>query len=209
MKEEQVAKQGGVGGVGGNPPAPPQVQESELPTDPVALSDEDQAYIDALVKLMHSKQTAPKVEDMLESGPPERSIPETALMINNMMEQEARKGGKPPTLEVLFQAGIVVVSDLIEIGNAKGIFNIQEEGDVALLLQNTMQKYVEKGLAEGTIDPIELQQKAEAMMTPEDREAGREMAQSAGLPVEPNEHTAMEVYATKKMRGAGMLKGGR
>ena len=185
------------------------VQESDLPIDPSALSDADQAYLDALVKLMHNRKTAPKVEDMLESGPPEKVIPQTALMVNNLMEQEARKGGKPPSLEVLFQAGIVVVGDLIEIGNAKGLWQIESEEDIGALLQATMQKYIEKGLKEGTIDPVELQQKAEAMMVQEDRDAGMKMAEREGIPVEPNEHTAMEVYADRKVRKAGMLKGGR
>jgi hypothetical protein len=186
-----------------------QVQPSELATEPTNLSDADQAYLNALVKLMHTKKTAGKVEDMLESGPPEKAIPETALMINGMMEGEARKGGRPPSLELLFQAGIVVVGDLIEIGNAKGIFDIQDEQEISALLQGTMQKYIEKGLQEGTIDPVELQQKAEAMLAPEDREAALGMAEREGIPVEPNEHTAMEVYADKKVRKAGMLQGGR
>ena len=186
-----------------------QVQPSELSTEPSNLSEADQSYLNALVKLMHTKKTAGKVEDMLESGPPEKAIPETALMINGMMEGEARKGGRPPSLELLFQAGIVVVGDLIEIGNAKGIFDIQDEQEISALLQGTMQKYIEKGLQEGTIDPVELQQKAEAMLAPEDREAALGMAEREGIPVEPNEHTAMEVYADKKVRKAGMLQGGR
>jgi hypothetical protein len=186
-----------------------QVQPSELATEPSNLSEADQSYLNALVKLMHTKKTAGKVEDMLESGPPEKAIPETALMINGMMEGEARKGGRPPSLELLFQAGIVVVGDLIEIGNAKGIFDIQDEQEISALLQGTMQKYIEKGLKEGTIDPVELQQKAEAMLAPEDREAALGMAEREGIPVEPNEHTAMEVYADKKVRKAGMLQGGR
>jgi hypothetical protein len=130
-------------------------------------------------------------------------------MINSMMEQEARKGGRPPSLELLFQAGIVVVGDLIEIGNAKGIFDIQDEQEIGAILQGTMQKYIEKGLKDGTIDPVELQQKAEAMLAPEDREAALGMAEREGVPVEPNEHTAMEVYADKKVRKQGMLQGGR
>jgi hypothetical protein len=185
-----------------------QVQPSELPTEASNLSDSDQAYLNALTKLMHTKKTAPKIEEMLQSGPPEKVIPETALMINKLMEDEARKGGKPPSLELLFQAGILVVSDLLEIGNLLGAFEIVDEQEVTAILQATMQKYIEKGLKEGTIDPIELQQKAEAMLAPEDREGGIAMAEREGIPVEPNEHTAMEVYADKKVRKAGMLKGG-
>ena len=193
----------------GGPPVEQGVQESDLPTEAQNLSEEDQGYLNGLVKLMHSKKTAPAIEDMLESWEPEKSIPLTALKVNEMMEQEARKGGKPPSLELLFSSAIVVVSDLVAIGNAKGIFEVVEEEHVAAILQATIQQYVEKGLEEGTIDPVELQQKAEAMMTPEDREAGINMGATDGIPTSPNEHTAMEVYADRKVRKAGMLQGGR
>jgi len=188
----------------------PQVEPSELPTEESNLSPSDRAYLDGLIKLMHTKKTAPKIEDMLESGPPEKAIPETALMVNKMMEDGARKGGKPPSLELLFLAGITVVSDLIEIGNAKGIFEITEESEIQAILQETMQRYIQKGLKDGTVDPVELQEKAGKLMNEEDQSAAMTMGEREGIPSEANEHTAMEVYADQKVRKkGGMLQGGR
>jgi hypothetical protein len=187
----------------------PMVEESNLPTEQAQLSKSDKAYLSGLMKLLHSKKTAPMVEQMLQSGPPEKTVPEAALQINSQFEQEVRKKGQPPSLELLFSSAIYLVGDLIEIGNSAGFFEINDEQEMGTILQDTMKRYIQKGLKEGTIDPVELQQKVEPMLTEEDKAGGLALAQNDGIPTEPNEHTAMEVYAQKQVRKKGMLQGGK
>lgn len=180
------------------------VQQAEV--DP-KLEEETQAYITGLMKMLHSKDTSRNVVEMLSAGAPEKVIPQTALLINQQMEDAARSKGKPPSLEVLLNAGIYLTQDLIEIGNTAGIFEIVEEQEVGSLIQNTMQQYIEKGLKDKTIDPIELQEKIEPLMDEEHRNLAMEAGSAAGLPAKPDQMTAMEHYASK--REQGVLKGVR
>lgn len=179
------------------------MQEKEEPK----MSQQDQAYIGGLMKMLHSKKTAPVIDEMLQSGDPAQTIPEIALMVNQQMETEISKKSAPPSLETLLQAGVYLVSDLIEIGNAGGFFDIRDEQQVQPILQNTLQTYIERGLKNGTVDPIELQAKVEPLMSEESRNIAMQAAQKGGLPEAPDETTRMEVYG-KQMERKGMLKGG-
>jgi len=180
------------------------------PMDP-KLEKEMQAYVMGLSKLLHSKQTQPQVVSMLKSTEdPAKSIPQIALMINDQMESAVKGKGKKPSLDVLMGAAQFLVGDLIEMGNAIGIFQIETEEQIAPILQGTMQTYIERGLKDGSIDPVELQQKVEPLMPEQDRMKALEIAKAEGIPEQPNQLTAMEAYAAKRERkAAGMLRGGR
>lgn len=181
--------------------------EQETPEVDPQLEQETNAYITGLMKVLHSKETSRSVLDMLSSGPPEQSIPSTALLVNAQMEDAARSKGKPPSLEVLLNAGVYLTQDLIEIGNAAGIFEVADEEQVGGLIKGTLQAYIEKGLKDKTIDPVELQEKVEPLMDEMQSAAGLEAAGATGIPAKPDQMTAMEQYATK--REQGVLKGGR
>jgi len=118
-------------------------------------SRQDQAYANALLKAVHSKKTRSKVHEMLGSTYPEVSVPRTVLLINDMVEKKAREGGKPPSLETLLYANSLLINDLIEVGNLAQVWDkpVEEEERVGSILQDTMQKYIQKGLKDGTIDP--------------------------------------------------------
>ena len=64
-----------------------------------------------------------------------------------------------------------------------------------------------EGLKDGTIDPVELQQKVEAIMPEDMKQEMMGMSQQAGIPSAPNQMTAMQAYGAQQRR-AGMLKGG-
>lgn len=169
---------------------------------------EAEMYCAALSHLMHSKETSGNVLEMLKSGDPQEVVPQAALTINNQMEEATRKKGKPPSLDTLGAAATFIVGDLLEIGNAAGIFQIESKEEVAPILRKTMQSYIEKGIHDGTIDPIELQKKVEPMMDDEHRALGLKAASMSGIPLEPNQNTAMQAYGAQQKR-AGMLKGGK
>jgi hypothetical protein len=195
-----------------NQPNNPQ-EPVESPQDPQGQMDpktekEVQAYVLGLSKMLHSKQTSPKVLEMLKAGEPEKTIPHTAMMLNQQMEDAVRAKGKSPSLDTLFAAGQFLVGDLIEIGNAAGIFQLETEEQIAPIVQNTFQVYIEKGLKDGTIDPIELQKKVEPLMSDEHKQLGLQAAQRTGVPEQPDETTAMEMYAMQRSK-KGALQGGR
>lgn len=184
-----------------DPQATPQDQQQLDPK----VEKEVQAYTMGLSKMLHSKKTQPQVVQMLKSGgDPETLVPQIALLINDQMETAVKQKGQKPSLEVLLGAAQFLVGDLIEMGNAMGIFQIETEEQIGPILQNTMQKYIEKGLKDGSVDPIELQQKVEPMMPEDMRQKALGIAEAEGIPSAPNQLTAMEAYAQKRM-----AKGGR
>lgn len=176
-------------------------------TEPEQMTKADQAYLSGLMKILHSKQTAPQVDAMLQSAPPEKSIPQAALVINEQMETAVSQKSGKPSLETLLKAGVYLVSDLIEIGNTGGFFQVQDEQQTRLILETTLKQYITKGLEDGSIDPVELQAKVEPLMTEDQRATGIRAAQLTGTKLEPDERTVMAAYGAKRER-QGMLKGG-
>lgn len=166
----------------------------------------EQAYISGLMKLLHSKQTSKVVDQMLQADRPEKSIPDTALFVEDQMEKMITQKAPLPSLDTRFLAGQYLVSDLITIGNTAGWWEITQPEQIQPILQDTFQKYIEKGLHDGTIDPIELQQKAEGLMTDEQKAKGLEMAGVAGVPHQPDQFTAMAAYGHQRER-QGMTRG--
>jgi len=179
-------------------------QEGQPPQEPVdpKVQQQVEAYVSALSKLLHGKDTKEQVYSMLQSGPPEKSIPAAAMQINDQAEVAFKKGGGKVGLDTLAAAAQFLVGDLIEIGNAGGFFEVNPEDPemLKMLMMDTMQPYIERGLANGTIDPIELQKKVEPLMNPEAKQHFGAMGQEGGIPSEPNEGTAMESYANDKVQ---------
>lgn len=182
-------------------------QDSKAPADP-KLEKESQAYITGLMKILHSKETSPKIMEILKSAPPEQAVPQVALMVNQQMEDAARAKGKPPSLEVLLGAGIYLTQDLLEMGNAAGIFQIEGEEAAGEIIKSTLQTYIEKGLKDKTIDPVELQEKVQPLLDEAGMGQGMEAASANGIPEKPDQMTAMEQYASKREQKAGMMRGG-
>lgn len=170
------------------------------------VSKKEQREIDfyntGLAKLLHSKETRNDVFEMLKSAPPEQSIPHTALQVNKLLEEKTRSKNKPPSLTVLINACLYLVSDLIEIGNAGGAFQIDSEDQVQSILKDTIEMYIKDGVKKGTVDPVEVQAAAEQYMPEEDRMMALEAGQQAGIPVEAGQQAAMESYAMNRERKA-------
>jgi len=183
--------------------------QPQLPKLSPQAEKEVDAYLTGLSRLLHSKDTSKKVVEMLKSGPLEQSVPQTALLINQQMEGAATKGGKAPSLDVLFNSAIFLVNDLVEIAQAAGLAPPEgvPQDQVKTMLEGTMQTYIPKGQKDGTIDPVELQQKVEAIMPEDMKQEMMGMSQQAGIPSAPNQMTAMQAYGAQQRR-AGMLKGG-
>jgi len=186
---------------------------------------EVEAYVSGLSKLLHGKETKSQVYEMLKSGQPEKTIPATALQINEQMEGAFKNKGHKPSMTTLVASAQFLVTDLIEIGNAGGFFQINPEDAnvIGPILTNTMQPYIEKGLADGSIDPVELQALIEPMMSDEAKSEGLRVAGEQGMSATPGVSQAMgtnskqAVLKDRKMRegearkvapqGGGVLNG--
>ena len=166
------------------------------------LSKADQVYVTGLMKLLHSKDTSPHVDEMLKSGPPDKTIPQIAMQVNDQMEAAI---GKKPELETTLVGGAYLVSDLVAIGNAGGFFHIDPKTQMGPILKDTMQMYIQRGLKDGSIDPVELQSKVEPMMNEEQKQTGTTAAGLTGISMQPTHSTAMASYGAKMQR-KGMLK---
>ncbi len=173
-------------------------QESVGPEITPQEQKEVEAYTAGLAKLLHSKETRKDIHQMLKSAPPEKSVPYTALEVNKMMESKARQSGKDPSLTVLLNACIYLVSDLVEIGNAGGFFEVTDEKQFQGLLKDTMQEYIVQGVKAGTLDPVEVQAAAEQYMSPEDREMAMSAGEGAGVPRTAGNMQAMESYGRRR-----------
>jgi len=202
----------------------PQDQEEPEGIEERDLNPKEQAYISGLMKMLHSPQTSGQVVSILKSAPPERSIPEATLLVNEQMEKAIQQKGQKVPLETKLVGGAYLVQDLIEIGNAAQAYEQEiPEDAVPMLLEVAMEGYIKKGLDDGTIDPVELQQKIEPLMRKGQRENGLLMGEMTDVPPEPNQRTAMEKYATDRERAAtdkiatkqaaqnrqGMMQGGQ
>lgn len=180
--------------------------EGNFVDDP-KLNKEVDAYSSGLINLVYSRETNGQIYEILKSAPPETSIPQAALLVNDVMEKKLTERGKKPSLDVLLNAGILLIKELIDVGLAGGFFELEKD-DVMPIIQETMQQYIEKGLKDGSIDPIELQQATEKIMPEDMKQEALQAGAQAGVPQKPGVGAAMEMYANEKVKkaNAGMRK---
>lgn len=158
-------------------------------------------YTSILMNLMHSKNTRDDVINMLKSSKdPYITIPQAAMAINDSASNQIKtQGGKGVDIETQFMASQYLVQDLMEIGNAYQLFQVSQE-DFGPLLQDSMQMYIERGLKDGSIDPIELQLTAESAMTENQRIGGQYLAQQCGLGHAPNQQQVIQQTEARTKR---------
>lgn len=162
-------------------------------------SKKTDVYLAGLSELLYSKDTSQKIFEGLKAASPEKSIPMSAITLNSRMEEELTKKGSPPSLSTKVNANLFLVSELTEMGNAGGAFNINQDQMVGIF-QETLKQYIHKGIKNKTIDPIELQQVMEGLMSDEQKQQGMALAQQSGVPEEPGVSHAMEKYASGKLQ---------
>ncbi|RKX64117.1 MAG: hypothetical protein DRP42_06970 [Tenericutes bacterium] len=171
-------------------------------TNPEQLSPQEKQEIDSYTTLMmdliHNKATSNDIQDMLKSGEPSQTVPATAIQVNHMAEQTVKQStGSMPSSAAKLGGSVYLVSDLIEVGNTSGIFNVQDEAQITQIYQDTLQQYIESGIKDGSIDPIELQQSVEPLLSQEQQETGMAIGQQAGVAPQP----------TNEMMNSQLMKG--
>ena len=162
---------------------------------------EAKGYETVLMELMHGKKTRDQVVKMLSAAPdPFVTIPEAAMTINDMGVDMMKRGGAPVSVSAQMVASQFILDDLIQLGQASKAFEWNEQ-DTPALMEDTYQMYVERGLADNSIDPIQLQAEAEKAMT-EEQMAGGVMLGQDKVPQKPDQRAITEQYAQKQTRSA-------
>ena len=159
-------------------------------------------YQTVMMQVLHAPETRDGVVDMLSSAPAAQSVPATTLQINDMVESKvAKSSGQPVDAAVKVAGAVYVVQDLVEMGNQGGFWE-QEVGEeeMGFLLEESMKQYIHRGLADGSIDPVELQQSIEPMMNDTQMEVGGMIAQEAGLPKAPTAGMGVNKIVSDKTR---------
>ncbi len=168
-----------------------------------------ESYASALISVVYNKKTGASIVEMLKGAPPEKSIPQVVLQVNGMVEDSARRGdGENPSLGVLLNSNMLLIKELLDVGEAGGFFQLEGE-QVKQVLQSTMQRYIENGLKNKTIDPVELQREVEPLMDETQSAEGMAAGQATGVPQQAGVEAAMETHATSAVeRERGMVATG-
>lgn len=152
------------------------------------------SYVAVLMKELHGKDTRDDIIGILKSSSdPFMTVPQAAISVNDMAKTKIEKGGGRVDINTQFLGSQYLVADLMEIGNSFGIFKVGQE-DFKDLYQDSLQTYIERGLKNGTIDPIELQLTGEKFMTQNQKIGGHYMAQEQDMPYEPQQTQMMKQF---------------
>lgn len=141
----------------------------------------------AMVDMMYNPKTKAQVQKMLKDSPPEMSVPATTNMLMQRFEDIMTPKNGPMDLQMRLGVGVTTFGEVLELGTTMGVIQEPNEQTTQQLLQATIQQYIQKGLKEKTIDPVELQLAVEPLMTPEEQAMGRGMGQQTGVPGKPTE----------------------
>lgn len=165
--------------------------------DPAMLEQLD-SINGAMVDMMYNPKTKASVQKMLKSGPPEMAIPATTNMLMQRFEDIMTPKNGPMDLQMKLGVGVMTFSEVQELAQQMGVIPKElNEQQMQGMLQATIQQYIQKGLKEKTIDPIELQLQVEPLLTPEEQAMGRGMSSETGTPQGP----------TREMQNHQMIQG--
>lgn len=197
------------------PPAGNPTEEPQRTPEDKKVQDRLDSYVVALMNELHGSETRDDVLDILKNGKdPYIGIPEAAMAVNDAAVAKFEQNGVEVDLNTQFNASAYLVNDLMEIGSKFGFFEVTQD-DFAPLLEDSLQTYIERGLKDGTIDPIELQLTAESFTSENQRIAGLYYGQENGVPPAPQQqqiihqlqqNAAREATAKEKKKQAGQLQ---
>ena len=173
------------------------------------LKEKAESYISVLMNELHAPETREDVLDMLKSSSdPFMTIPQAAMAINDAAAMKIQKSGGRVDISTMFLGSQYLVGDLMEIGNTFGIFETTKE-DFPDLYQDSLQMFIQRGLKDGTIDPIELQLTGEKIMSDNQKIGGHYLAEQQGIPYQPTQQMVLqqnERATTRKVRAEELDK---
>lgn len=199
------------------------MEGSEQGGDPEAQK-RVQAYTSVLIKIMHSKETRDGLIDMLAGGEKEKApgpaegsegmpreqkgrtndpfiaVPQAAVVVNDMALAFMKDNGIEVDFGTQLAGSATVISDIIQLGYAKKIWPELSQEEVAGIYEDALQIVIERGLKDGSIDPIQLQADVEPLMNEDQKGIGNQMAEKGGLGSEPSQQAMTEQYAQGQVR---------
>jgi len=166
------------------------------------------AFSVVLMNVMHSEQMAGQTMKMLSAGQedgqsdPYLVIPKAAVTINDMAVNMMAETGEEVGFDVQLAGSSLLMNDLIQLGYANNLWPKMSQEEIAAVYEDTVQVVIERGLKDGSIDPIQLQVDAEKAMNPDQKRMGDALAQENGMEVEPSNASIMEQHAVGRERSA-------
>ncbi|RLF65920.1 MAG: hypothetical protein DRN30_03095 [Thermoplasmata archaeon] len=168
--------------------------------------DQLDSYVAMVMKLIHNEEARPAVLEMLRADPdPMVSIPGAANTIGTKISKSITDRGAKAAQDVEIASFQFMVNDLAQLADSEQIYAepVATEEKIGGLMQASMQKYIETGLASRSIDPIQLQRETEMLMNEQQKEVGMGYAPE-GMPTEPttqmaaNQETDAAVYKERQ-----------
>ena len=178
-----------------------------VPTEIPAKAMEDASALKTmLIEIMHSRENRDNVISLLASfSVPEMAVPEAANMIMNQVSQSA---SSPVPNEIKLGLSQFLVSDLIELGVAAKLWEMPTEEETNYIYQDTVQDAITAGLADKSIDVVELQKESEPLLSDKDRADGLAYGQKTGMPAELSPYGAIaQIEADATAKGAAQQQG--
>jgi len=162
-------------------------------------------YVSILMHLIHGEETRATVMEILTGDPkspsdPFMGVPQAAVSVNDMGVNLMKQSGAGVSFTVQLGASVFLINDLIELGYAAGLWEKQDEQETAALFEDSMQIVIERGLADGSIDPIQLQLDTESLMSEDQRRAGDSLAAASGMESKPSQQAMTQQYADEQVR---------
>lgn len=149
-----------------------------------------EAYTDNATLAVFSEKSQAQVLQLLQSGQSGvEGVAEAAFRINKQMVATMEQSGEKPTEITLCMGGAHLVSELIALAGAAGLYELSEE-ERKQAFGMAIQKFFADGFeiyskqgpdAPGAIDPVQTQKTFDAMLTPEQRQYGMQMAKEQGI----------------------------
>ena len=149
-----------------------------------------EAYTDNATLAVFSEKSQAQVLQLLQSGQSGvEGVAEAAFRINKQMVATMEQSGEKPTEITLCLGGAHLVSELIALASAAGLYDLSEE-ERKQAFGLAIQKFFADGFeiyskqgpdAPGAIDPVKTQKTFDALLTPEQRQYGMQMAKEQGI----------------------------
>lgn len=139
------------------------------------------AYTDNATLVIYSEESQPAILQSLQSEKePIMSVAVTAFIVHKKLESSLAAEGEKMTEITMALGAAHVVSELVVLAEAAGLYTLSPEERLEAYKQAVM-KYMEAGLKDGSIDPVELQKSIEPLMTREQRDYGMQQMEQHSL----------------------------
>ena len=154
-----------------------------------------------LTDMLYNPKTKNEVIKMIKDAPPEQSIPYTVNAVYERFEGMTNdKIGEIP-LNMKLATGVHLFSEVMEMAENMGLIPEEiPEQTIQSLLKDTIKIYIEKGLKDGTVDPIDLQNRVEPLLSDKEKKIGLDVGSKSGIPMELQQGQVSLAIADKARR---------